>query len=121
MSSYIKELNDYLSNLIMEYNNDYLDNFDKFETVDIYKRLNVSLLDGKVILNISNILKKIYTIEKNNSLYANVKFNEFICYTMFIFKDLNTKYTDNIFKGYGFALRSIYIKSNNLQEDLILF
>lgn len=57
MIMYINELNEYLSMLIEEYNNDYLDNFDKFENTDFYKRNIVNILDSKVLQNVSNILK----------------------------------------------------------------
>lgn len=121
MIMYISELNEYLSMLIEEYNNDYLDHFDKFENTDFYKRNIVSILDTKILQNVSSILKKIHNIEKNNSLYNNIKFNEFICYVMVLFKDINIKNTTDLFKRYGFALRKIYIQSHNLQDNLIIF
>jgi len=120
-AEYITELNEYLTLLIKEYNTDYLENFDKLENLDFYKRNNLSMLDNKILQNVSNILKKIYNIEKNNNLYNNIKFNEFICFVMLSFKDIDIKNTIDIFKRYGFALRNIYIKSNNLNNDLIIF
>ena len=121
MTSYIKELNEYLANLIKEYSNEYLDNFDIFESNDTYKRLNILQYDTKIITNINSITKKIYKIEKYNNLYDNVKYNEFICYAMVLFKDLNIKNNVDLYKRYGFALRSLFIKSNNIHNDLILF
>jgi len=40
---------------------------------------------------------------------------------MVLFRDLNDKNNIDLFKRYGFAIRSIFIKSTNLQTDLILF
>lgn len=121
MKAYKTELNEYLSNLIEEYNKDYLENFDKLENLDFYKRNNLTILDNKILLNVSNILKKIHNIEKNNNLFNNIKFNEFMCFVMLSFKDIDIKNTIDIFKRYGFALRKIYIKSHYLNDDLILF
>lgn len=121
MKAYITELNEYLTMLIEEYNRDYLENFDKLENLDFYKRNNLTSLDNKVLQNVSNILKKIHNIEKNNNLYNNIKFNEFMCFVMFSFKEIDIKNTIDLFKRYGFALRKTYIKSNNLHDDLILF
>jgi len=121
MIMYITELNEFLSKLIEEHNNEYLENFDKFESDELYKRHLITVLDNKILQNVSAILKKIHNIEKNNNLYNNVKFNEFICYTMISFKDVNTKNTFDLFKRYGFALRKIYIQSHNLQDNLIIF
>ena len=121
MTTYITELNEYLSTLIEEYNRDYLENFDKLENLDFYKRNNLTVLDNKILQNVSNILKKVYNIEKNNNLFNNVKFNEFICFIMLSFKDIDIKNTIDIFKRYGFALRKVFIKSHNLNDDLIIF
>lgn len=121
MVTYINELNEYLAMLIKEYNYEYLDNFDKFENIDYYKRNIINIIDTKILQNVSNILKKIHNIEKNYNLYNNVKFNEFICFVMLSFKDINIKNTIDLFKRYGFALRKIYIQSHNLQDSLILF
>ena len=121
MIAYITELNEYLSMLIEEYNRDYLDNFDKLENLDFYNRNNLTSLDSKLLQNVSSILKKIYNIEKNNNLFNNVKFNEFICFVMYSFKDINIKNTIDLFKKYGFALRKVYIQSHNLQDNLIMF
>jgi hypothetical protein len=121
MATYITELNDFLTNLIKEYNNDYLEYFDKIENVEKYKRINIGTFDDKVIRNINIILKKVHKIEKENILYNNIKYNEFLCLVMVLFRDLNDKNNIDLFKKYGFALRSIFVKSNNLQNDLILF
>lgn len=121
MITYITELNDFLSNLIKEYNNDYLEYFDKIENIEKYKRLNIGTFDDKVMNNINNILKKVHNIEKENILYNNIKYNEFLCLVMVLFRDLNDKNNIDLFKRYGFAIRSIFVKSHNLQNDLILF
>lgn len=121
MTTYITELNDFLTNLIKEYNSDYLEYFDKIENVEKYKRINIGTFDDKVINNINIILKKVHKIEKENNLYNNVKYNEFLCIIMVLFKDLNDKNNIDLFKRYGFAIRSIFIKSNNLYADLIIF
>jgi len=121
MIAYITELNEYLSMLIEEYNRDYLEHFDKLENLDFYNRKNLTTLDNKILQNVSNILKKVYNIEKNNNLFKNIKYNEFICYVMLSFKDIDIKNTIDIFKRYGFALRKVYIKSHNLNDDLIIF
>lgn len=121
MTTYITELHDFLTSLIKEYNSDYLEYFDKIENIEKYKRLNIGTFDDKVLNNINNILKKVHKIEKENILFNNIKYNEFLCIVMVLFKDINSRNSGDLFKQYGFAIRSIFVKSSNLQNDLILF
>lgn len=157
MLSYINEINEYLLKLIEEHNNDYLENYDEIFNLSLEQMSRIDLrnttmpytyiskntkleIKNKIIKNISNILKKIYLIEKKNNLFKNVKYSEFMCDTINLFNQSNIinllnqssmressnviiqsiQFTD-IYNNYGVVLRKVYLKSINLNDDLILF